>query len=245
MSAVTEAALCDKIHCIERFLSEAQVNMQQTCTIEKADGEPDLSKVVPCFATVARFVFNRSACHIFTLDWTNKLYHTPVPIHSLGRMQPRDRWLTKMDQNDVMPAVLAQPGFSFPQNIIAAGAFIGSILETRDRPFDGCVSLAVNIGTERKPYWVNQRWDHVVMSYLKTSTKKPATEEQAQRMYPGNPCPNIVEDDNAYLVWQPERENPKKTFLINLYTMKQVVGQDTANKQATRREMRWNIRTEF
>ena len=61
-------------------------------------------------------------------------------------------------------------------------------------------------------------------------------------MYPGN---KLVEDENAFCIWQPERENSRNTFLINLYTMKQVVGQDTATKSATRREMRWAVRTEF
>ena len=141
--------ICTKVHCTEKPFSNGQMKAQKSCTVDTAAREPDLSKTIPCLGTVARFVFNRSVCHMFNLDWTNKLYYSPVALPNLCRRQP---WLTNMDQSTLMPAAISRPGLSQPQHIIAAGVIINTVLETRNRPFDSCVTLAVDVGTERRPF---------------------------------------------------------------------------------------------
>merc|ERR1712185_815788 len=128
---------------------------------------------------------------MFDLDWTNYLYYSPVALPNLCRRQP---WLANMDQSTLMPAAISRPGLSQPQHIIAAGVIINTVLETRNRPFDSCVTLAVDVGTERRPYWASQRWEHLVMGHIKASMRKPATDEQAARMYPGDS--DAIKDKN-------------------------------------------------
>ena len=236
----TDPDVCNKIHCTERPLSSNQIELQKSCSISKLPTEPDLSTVTPNLGTRARFVFNRSTCHLFNQDWTHGLYHIPIAIHHLGRTQP---WLTKMNQSDVMPAALAHPGLAGPQYIVSAGAYIGGCLETRDRPFDACISLAVDIGTVKKPYWAYQRFEHVLMSYIKTSRRKPVTVEQSRRMYPGDPGSNIVPDKHSHYIRQPERENSDDYFDLNLWTMKQV--SSGKRGQVNRRQLKWVVRSEF
>ena len=240
LAEVTDPNVCNKIYCTERPLDQTQLFLQKNCRLDRTPDEPDLSTVEPNLGTRARFVFNRSVCRMFNQDWTNELYHKPVAVANLCRKQP---WLTNMVQSDTLPAAFAEIGLTGPAHIIAAGAYLGSTLETRDRPLDTCIGLAINIGNERKPYWVNQRFAHVIMSYIKTSLKKPATNEQSRRMYSGDPKSDVVADQNEYCFWQPESDGATAMFSINLWTLIQKSSGTRA--PVNPREMKWIVRSEF
>ena len=134
-------ALCNKVTATETLLSQAQLDLQKLCKVAHIEGEPDLFNVIPNSGTIVLFIHCRSICAQFNVDWTNSMFYVRIIAARSGRSIA---WITKLERNRWIIAALSEPGFVGAQHIFAAGFYIGTCLEIRDKALDPCLTIAVD-----------------------------------------------------------------------------------------------------